>query len=296
MIIFYAFTNLLGVALSDNRVAICNHAFPVSSPISTLKRVTATGVPVNPQPGTQWTTRTEYGIELEREPWCYQPSDRIIVGDVALLVLHPGYPIPKEDIVEIAPIADGETRMLWFKRTKQIWVEGTFYDAAGVDIDGQPPCNGSTTVPVEDQDSGSVVISNGRIVGFVARARNEGRSMGIARLLEGHRDFGMPRPADVVVPPVVPVQQPPAEPPPPTVPGPVPPVQFPPPTAPQVVGVCLSFIVEEIVERYAGDGVVVHDTTLRNFQGVETLSIRGRIWPVGSKVDFREIGALPTIA
>jgi hypothetical protein len=60
--------------------------------------------------------------------------------------------------------------------------------------------------------------------------------------------------------------------------------------------VCLSFRVEEVIERHDGGGVVFYDTTLKNYITGEIITLRGRHWPAGSKVDFRETVIPPTLA
>lgn len=55
----------------------------------------------------------------------------------------------------------------------------------------------------------------------------------------------------------------------------------------------LSFEVESIREyqvgKETGEGVTVFDTTLRFYVSDERLTIRGKPWPIGTKVDFEEI-------
>jgi hypothetical protein len=53
--------------------------------------------------------------------------------------------------------------------------------------------------------------------------------------------------------------------------------------------VSLSFHVKEIIERDMGNGVVVYDTKLRDYCTNEIITVRGRPWRVGSKVDFLEL-------
>lgn len=50
----------------------------------------------------------------------------------------------------------------------------------------------------------------------------------------------------------------------------------------------LSFQVMEIVERFTHE-CVVYDTKLRFYPTNEIITIRGKPWSVGSKVDFTEI-------
>lgn len=52
--------------------------------------------------------------------------------------------------------------------------------------------------------------------------------------------------------------------------------------------VSLSFEVTAIIERKEY-GVVYHDTILQHYVTGEKQTIRGKPWPVGAKVDFREI-------
>jgi hypothetical protein len=50
----------------------------------------------------------------------------------------------------------------------------------------------------------------------------------------------------------------------------------------------LSFAVVAIIEKQQW-GVVYHDTVLQHYATLEKLTIRGKPWTIGSKVDFREI-------
>jgi hypothetical protein len=54
-------------------------------------------------------------------------------------------------------------------------------------------------------------------------------------------------------------------------------------------GVVLSFYVESIVERKPCGCVQIFETILRDYTTHETITITGRPWKVGEKVDFREI-------
>lgn len=47
----------------------------------------------------------------------------------------------------------------------------------------------------------------------------------------------------------------------------------------------LCFKVESISERFVS-GVRVFDTLLRDYVSYRTLTIRGKPWPLGAKVDF----------
>lgn len=60
--------------------------------------------------------------------------------------------------------------------------------------------------------------------------------------------------------------------------------------------ICLSFVVESITERLIYPthvsssaifpDIVVTDTSLRNLVTDQLITIRGRHWPLGSKIDF----------
>lgn len=56
----------------------------------------------------------------------------------------------------------------------------------------------------------------------------------------------------------------------------------------------ISFQVHEITERHSPHtGIIVFDTKLRFYSTDEMLTIRGKYWPVGAKVDFRELPPQP---
>lgn len=55
----------------------------------------------------------------------------------------------------------------------------------------------------------------------------------------------------------------------------------------------LSFQVIRIEKRWC-DGLAVTDTILRCYTSHELLTIRGEPWPIGAKVDFRQIKMWPT--
>lgn len=55
---------------------------------------------------------------------------------------------------------------------------------------------------------------------------------------------------------------------------------------------CLSFYVEEISERVMVLGpkmITVFQTKLKHYTSGETITIRGKPWKLGTKLDFHEI-------
>lgn len=190
---YYSYQNLPGVALGPLRIAILRSPYPVSDPLSTLTAGDESGNSGFPEDDPRWTTRTENGVERERRPWHFQPRTCTPEGDLAILDLHPGYPVPHEDIAEIVPIGYGQRSVGWFQRTTGRWVGGTFQDFDQM-AGGVYGSSASTDKVVSVGDIGSIVRQGDRVVGFVSRIWADGTGFDIARLTELHRTVGTPIP------------------------------------------------------------------------------------------------------